>query len=121
MPRLPKTIKITLILIALNAVFWLGYAASAVRGALDPADSVSLMVWIMAGLAFISAVALAVVAVLLRRRARIGYYLGLPLLALIAVLSVTDQVGLLDLFSLAISLTPLILMVVDRRWYLGAK
>jgi hypothetical protein len=119
MNKTPITVTITLILIALNAVFWFGYAVNAVSGALDPAASVSMMVWIMAGLAFVSAVALAVVALLLRRRVRLGYFLGLPLLALIAVLSVTDQVGLLDIVSLAISLTPVILMILDRRWYLA--
>jgi hypothetical protein len=121
MNKIPKTVTITLILIAFNAIFWFGYAVNAVSGALDPATSVTLMVWIMAGLAFVSAVALVVVALLLRRRVRLGYYLGLPLLALIAVLSVTDQVGPLDLFSLVISLTPVVLMIKDRKWYLDEQ
>ncbi|MCB2214247.1 hypothetical protein KQH50_02510 [bacterium] len=121
MNKIPRTVTITLILIALNAIFWFGYAVNAVRGVLDPDDSVSLMVWIMAGLAFASAVALVVVAVLLRRRVRLAYYVGMGLLALIAVLSVTDQVGLLDVASLAISLTPVVLMIKDRKWYLGKQ
>jgi hypothetical protein len=54
----------------------------------------------------------------LRRRSRLAFYGALAVLAAIAVLSITDQVGLLDLVSLSISVIPLVLLVRDRRWYL---
>jgi hypothetical protein len=40
---------------------------------------------------------------------------------MIAVLSITDEFGLLDLFCLLISLVPLGLMLKDRAWYLQTK
>lgn len=38
--------------------------------------------------------------------------------AVIAVLSITDQVGLPDLLTLVLSLAALVLVVKDRAWYL---
>jgi len=40
------------------------------------------------------------------------------MLTIIAVLSITDEFGWLDLFSLLISLIPLGLLLKDRDWYL---
>lgn len=75
--------------------------------------------WIMVLLAIGSAVILAALAHFLNRRNRLAYYASLVFLAVIAVLSITDEFGWLDLVSLLISLVPLGLLVKDRRWYLA--
>jgi hypothetical protein len=41
----------------------------------------------------------------------------LVVLALLAVLSLTDQVGWLDVFSLLLSLAPFVLLVKDNLYY----
>jgi len=118
MNRPPVSVLVTLILILLNAAFWLGFAILVAAGAIGSIPSASVIQWVMAILALVSAVALAGIAFFLRRRNRFAFYFGLALLALIAVLSIADQVGLLDLFTLLVNLVALGLMVRDRGWYL---
>jgi len=43
------------------------------------------------------------------------------LLAVIAVLSITDEFGLPDMISLLLSLVPLGLLLKDRAWYLQPR
>ena len=57
----------------------------------------------------------------MRRRSRLAFNAAAALLALIAVLSITDQFGLADLVSLLLSLVPLVLLLKDRTWYLHAE
>jgi hypothetical protein len=118
MNRPPVSVFVTLLLILLNAAFWLGFAILLAAGGIRSLQAESVITWVMVNLAVISAMALAGIAFLLRRRSRFAYYVGLALLALIAVLSITDQVGLLDLFTLLVNLVALGLMVKDRAWYL---
>jgi hypothetical protein len=118
MKQSPNSVKVTLAFILLNAVFWLGYAVAAVSTGQDSGTGLSAVTWIWSGLAAVCALALAGAAFLLRRRSKLAYYFTLLMLALLALLSITDQVGLLDIFSLFISLVPLILLIWDRKWYL---
>ena len=114
----PKTILVTQILILLNAAIWAGYGLYTLLTRNTAGTGLSAATWIMSALALASAVALVGVVLLLRKRNRWGFYFGLALLALIAVLSITDEVGLLDVLSLLVSLAPLILLIRDRKWYL---
>ena len=118
MKKRPKTILITQYLILLNVAIWAGYAIFTLLTRNDSHTGISTATWIMSALALASALALVVVVLLLRQQRRSGYYLGLILLTLIAILSITDQLGLLDILSLLISLAPLILLIRDRKWYL---
>jgi predicted membrane channel-forming protein YqfA (hemolysin III family) len=54
----------------------------------------------------------------LRRRSRLAYYLALGLLAVISLLTITDEFGLSDLIVLIITVAPLMLLIKDRAWYL---
>ena len=111
MNRPPKSVSTTLILIILNAAFWLIYAFIMAFGGI-PSIAVSGMVkWVMTILAIGSSAALAGIAIFLRKRNRFAFYFGLIILATLAILSITDEFGLLDLFSLLISLIPLGLML----------
>ena len=118
MRQTPKHLRITQYLILLNGAIWAGFAIFTLLTRNDSHTGISTATWIMSTLALASALALAVVILLLRQHRRSGYYLGLILLTLIAILSITDQVGLLDVLSLLISLAPLILLIRDRKWYL---
>ena len=121
MKRFLKTVSPTLILILLNAAFWLGYAIFTIAGNTDPAAASYTNKWVFSILALATAAALVVLFFLLRKHIRFAYYVSLFMLALLAVLSVTDQVGWLDVFSLLISAIPFALMLKDRKWYLRVQ
>ena len=118
MNRTPISVSATLLLIALNASFWLVFALIAALGLIPSFRAANAARWIMAILALGASACLADLAIFLRRRSRIAFYAGGLILAAIAVLSITDQVGLLDLLTLVISLVALGLMLKDRGWYL---
>lgn len=118
MKNFPKTVTATLILILLNAAFWLGYAIITILTNNDPATASYVARWIFAFLALGTAAVLMTLFFLLRQRVRFACNVALIVLALLAVLSVTDQVGWWDIFSLLLSLIPFVLMLKDRKWYL---
>lgn len=72
----------------------------------------------MALLAFASALGLLGLAFLLARRVRLAFYLTVALLGLIAVLTVTDEVGPADILVLRLTFAPLALLAAARGWFL---
>lgn len=117
----PKTVSITLFLIFLTAVFWLGFAMILALGFFPFAMPGGAARWVMGILAIGAAAALFVLAMFLIKRKRLAYFIGVLILATIAVLSITDQFGFWDLFSLLICLGALGLLLKDRAWYLQSK
>ena len=120
MKGLPRSVVITLILILLNAAFWLVYAAWTAFGSVGSFSGASVGKWIMVALALCASAALAGMVTFLRRQNPMAFYAAAALLGLIAVLSITDEFGLPDLVSLLLSLVPLGLLLKDRAWYLHA-
>ncbi|MER2598822.1 MAG: hypothetical protein ABTQ73_04835 [Caldilineales bacterium] len=118
MNSLPRTVTLTLGLILLNAAFWLGFTLFAAAGAIPGIALSDTVKWSMTALALAAAVALIVLVLLLARRVRPAFYLAVVVLTGIALLSITDQFGLLDLLSLLLSLAPLFLLLRHRAWYL---
>lgn len=96
---------------------WFAFGVVVAAGGIASIDAPAVR-WVMAGLAWASAAALAGLAVLLGRRVRLAFFAAVLLLAIIAALSVTDQFGLIDLAALALSVIPLALLIKDRDWYL---
>jgi hypothetical protein len=121
MNRLPKTVFATLIIIMINAAFWLIYTFIMAFGGVSSIASASTVKWVMAILALSSSVALAGITFFLARRNRLAFFFGVVLLTIIAILSITDEFGILDLFSLLVSIVPLGLMIRDRAWYLKSN
>jgi lysylphosphatidylglycerol synthetase-like protein (DUF2156 family) len=118
MNRKPVSVSIALVLILVNAAFWLIWGLGF---AFRPSSMPEGLKWIMVFLAIGSSVILAALAHFLKRRNRLAYYASLAFLAVIAVLSLTDEFGWLDLVSLLISLVPIGLLLKDRRWYLSDR
>lgn len=116
--HLPTSVRATFILVGLNSAFWLVFAVIVALGAIGSEPSASNAKWVMVVLAIGVSVILAGLVILLMRRNRLAFYAGIVCLAVIAVLSITDQFGLPDLFTLSISLFATALMVKDRFWYL---
>ena len=118
MKHFPKSVTPTLILILLNAAFWFIYALITILTS-NRADSISYVArWIFSFLAIGTSIVLVVLFFLLRKRIRFAYFIALIVLALLAFLSLTDQVGWWDVFSLLISAAPIVLLLKDRKWYL---
>ncbi len=117
MKRFPPAVRAALLLLALDALMWSSFGVVVAAGGIT-SIAVPAVRWMMATLAWASAAALAVLAILLSRRVRVAFYLAIVLLAIIAVLSITDQVGWIDLAALAVSVIPLLLLLKDRAWYL---
>jgi hypothetical protein len=112
MNRLPTSVSATLILIILNAAFWLVFAFIVALGAIPSITTDSVVKWVGVS-GFLTGIV-----IFLRRRNRLAFYAGVAILIAIAVLSITDEFGLPDLFTLLISLVALGLMLKDRAWYL---
>jgi hypothetical protein len=119
MKHIPKSVLATLVLIGMNAVFWLGFAIVAVVGGIPGFDGGNTEKWMLAGLALGTAVCLAALVYFLARRKRIAFYAATISLAIILVLSITDQVGLWDLLTMLSILAVLVLLFKDRKWYLN--
>jgi uncharacterized protein with PQ loop repeat len=108
---------LALILILINAATWLIFAVLVAVKAF-PMDSIpTALRWILTTLAVIAAGVLLVLHALLRRHIRVAYYLALVVLAGLVLLTFIDQVGITDLIYALIALTPLVLLIVCRRWY----
>jgi len=118
MTQSPFSVSAALFFLLLNALVWLGFTILVAANAHPALPDSRTVQWIMAALAFGSACALGVLIVLLWKRIRIAYSLTLGLLALLAVLTITDEVGWADLIYLAVVVTPLVLLIKDRSWYL---
>jgi predicted membrane channel-forming protein YqfA (hemolysin III family) len=119
MKKQPKSVLAANLLILLEAIFWLGFAVAAAAGMI-PSITAGVVRWIMAVLALGCSAALAGLAFLLWKRSRRAFYFSVILMGIVAILSIADQFGLLDLLSFLVNLVALILLLKDRAWYLGA-
>lgn len=117
----PRSILIAHALILVNGVFWLLFAIVAAAGRLPGILAASPMKWIMAILALSVSVVLGILALLLQKRKKFAFYSIVLALPIIAVLSITDEVGVLDILTLAISLAAFILIISNRSWYLQTE
>ncbi|MCB8968339.1 MAG: hypothetical protein H6660_15765 [Ardenticatenaceae bacterium] len=117
----PKSVSVTTVFIILNAVFWLAYTVITAFGGTYLTTVSAMVKSIIVILAFGSSTILVGIAIFVRRRNRFAFYFGLLMLTIIAVLSITDEFGWLDFFSLLISLIPLVLLLKARNWYLRPR
>jgi lysylphosphatidylglycerol synthetase-like protein (DUF2156 family) len=118
MTKSPLSVNAVLGFLLLSAIIWIGFAVLVVADAYSGLPDDPAVRWIMAGLAFGCSGALFALTWALAKRIRIAYFLVSGLLALLAVLSITDDIGWADLLYLAIVVIPLVLLIKDRSWYL---
>jgi len=105
------------IFILINAAIWLLFAILLTVNVV-PMDSIpTVLRWILAFLAVIAAGALIIIHTLVRRYNHVAYYLALVALAGLVLSTFMDQVGVSDLIYAVIALTPLVLLLICRRWY----
>jgi hypothetical protein len=114
----PVTATAAAVLLFLNALIWFFFAVLAGAGFHPALPESRTVQWVMAILAFGCACVLVALIILLGKRVRSAYYLTTGLLVLLMILTVTDDVGWVDLAYLTIVMAPLILLIKDRSWYL---
>ena len=114
----PLTVRITFFFLWLIAAFWAVFAGLLILTAIPSIPNTGVIKWIMIVLALGCTGILFVMILMLKRHNRLAFFTTLVMLVIIAVLSITDEFGWPDLFSLLITLVPLVLMIKDRSWYL---
>ena len=105
------------LLIGLNALIWLGFGLIVASGAHPAVPHSAVLRWIMAIGGLLAGAALAGLALLLGRPRRWVYLISLTALAVLAALSITDQVGLVDLAVLALELAAIACLLRARAWF----
>ena len=118
MSKYPPTVVAVLMFLLVNAMIWIGFSVITAAGAHAGLPSEPAVRWIMAGLALGCGCILIGLAAALARRVRIAYYLITAILAVLAVLTITDDVGWIDLAYMGLVVVPLALLLKDRKWYL---
>lgn len=113
--RFANPLKLTQVLLYLNASVWILIGVytlwrMSVGGVLDGLSAIFVGM-LMFGNAFI----LALAAVGLAERTRLTFLFAFLILFVNSLLAITDQVGLIDLLSLALNLVTLALLVIYRK------
>lgn len=121
MKTFPVSFRIALGFILFIAAFWLGFAFVVAAGAHPSYSRLASLRWIMVSLALLTSAALAVLFIFLRRQNRLAYLLGLVFLFFIILLTVTDDLGWIDFLFLAVTVIPIVLLLVNRKWYSKTK
>ena len=108
-------IRLQRILFSVAAGFWLVAGALAISGIVDLGFGTGDAAMIVGILMLGNGAALALAGWLSLRGQRLVDYAALALVALNALLSVTDEIGVLDLVSLLVNGALLVLLVVNLR------
>jgi lysylphosphatidylglycerol synthetase-like protein (DUF2156 family) len=117
----PISVITTYIFILLNALIWLILSILLAVNALPGLPDVPGIKWVLALLSIIMAGIILVLFIFLYRGSRRAYYFTLVIFSFTAVLTIFDDVGLSDIGVLALNIIPIILLIIDRAWYLRAK
>jgi lysylphosphatidylglycerol synthetase-like protein (DUF2156 family) len=118
MTDLPSTVRLTRLLIVLDAVLWLAFGLTTAIGAHPSYKEPGVLRWAMATIALFAAGVLAGLAIFLMKRSRLAYWLAVASLAAMALAGLLDELGLADLVFLVATILPLALLLKDRVWYL---
>jgi len=114
----PVSVNVTLFLVLLNALIWLAFAIITAFGLHPAIPEGDLVRWVMSILALLTCLFLIGIYILLRKYGGITYYLMLGILALICILTVTDEFGVADMVVLIINAASFLLLIKDRVYYL---
>ncbi len=113
---IPASIQIALILITIQAIYWLVFAIVLSLGWVQSIPASGTTRWIMVLLGLACSLILAGTALLLSMRKPLAYYFALILMILIAGFSIMDQTGWMDILSLLMNISALILLIKGRGW-----
>ncbi len=114
----PVTVTITILLLFAIAAIWLVFGLIVTLGLHPYFNTTGIFRWIMAACSIAAAMVLVGLVLLLRKRIKPAWYLGVILLSLMTLANLFDDIGWIDLLVMIGSLIPLILLIKDRKWYL---
>lgn len=114
----PLSVKISFGFILGNILIWFGLGIIIALNAHPALPNTPLVKGLMAMLSIITAGILSILLILLYRGRRRAYFLMLATLVISALLIIFDDIGLVDVIVLILTLTPVILLIKDRAWYL---
>ena len=121
MKELPISVRITQVLLLIEALMWLVFGVIILLGLHPALPEGGLYRWGIGGISILAAVVLVVLARLLRKRVRPAWYLTMLALFATFLVILFDNVGWVDLAVMAAVFLPMILLLIDRKWYLGRK
>lgn len=117
MTKPPLAVMMARLLIALDALIWLGFGSVVAVGAHPALPPSAVLRWMMASGGVLAGGALALLAFCLGRPRRWAYWASLMALTVLAALSITDQVGPADLALLALQLSAIACLLRGRAWF----
>jgi len=104
-------------LIYFNAAIWLFFAGYTALGGHPSYNGTSILRWVFAGGAAAVAAGLILLGVLLGKKLRWAFHLSLIALFGMALVTVFDQMGIIDVAVFLAALTPAVLLLLCHRWY----
>jgi hypothetical protein len=116
-----KSLTFTRWVIYLDALIWLLFATITALGLHPALPETPWYRWIYAIVAFLTGFCLIILFFFSLKGSKFSYYLLLMGVFLIAIQSITDQVGIIDLSVLVINLVLFILLLKDRKTYLSNR
>ena len=119
MKTYPLTVKITLGMLLIEALMWLVFGVIILAGLHPALPEGALYRWGMGGISILAAVVLVALTRLLLRRVRAAWYLTMVALFASFLVILFDNVGWVDLVVMAGVFLPMVLLLIDREWYLG--
>lgn len=120
MAKPPLAVTMARLLIGLNALIWLSFGLIVASGSHPAVPHSAALRWMMAIGGLLAGAALVILALLLGRPRRWVYLASLSALAVLAALSIADQVGLADLAVLALELAAIACLLRGRAWFTPA-
>ncbi len=115
------SVSVASFFLLLDATIWLVFAVLVATGIHPALPESRALQWVMVVLALLATGVLIGLWFFLRRRSRPAYYLTVASLFVLLMLTIADDVGLSDLLVLVAIVVPLVLLLKDRRWYLGGE
>jgi hypothetical protein len=117
----PLSLRAARWLIFINALVWFLFGLIVILGLHPAMPQTPLVRWAVGGLGLACAASLLALGMMLRRPYWWAFWTAIGVLGLLAVATLLDQVGLADLAVLVIIVSPMILLIKDRAWYLHSN
>ena len=121
MDKPPTSVSAARLLVLLNAIVWLAFSTIIAIGAHPAMPDSALLRWVMAILGLLTSAALLVLYAFLGRRSRLAFFAALVALGCLAVLTLADQVGCVDVAVLALTLAPMACLIGGRGWFMQGR
>jgi len=118
--KIPVTVQVTQIIILVVGIVWVGFSLYMAVGPDPSFAKLGAYRWIMAAMTFVPGLLCVVLWFLLRKRWKPAWYVSVIGLGLMALAIIFDQVGWVDILVMLGSAIPLVLLIIDRKWYLKA-